>query len=276
MKTYKRFGTWSLLVGGLTFFVWGSMNSQVVDQRAFMQNKFDIKFAKRLDEMNGEIVMGRMAASLDKSKWSKISTASIKKTAAKLKAEPVEKVVEKAETPVAEPAITDNLELTLSGGLYAKKPLKDKSSFYGSARIANGVIEEITVGLPDGAQIDIRTSNERLNGNVFTYEDAGTGEMRSGLLYKVKEGVYMVTLTNDSVYPGLRLEFKTDAVIEQNFQEIRESWAYDNGNQNQNDSDNIKQAQNDLENQDNYNQESESAESFDENQEANFQFNFSV
>lgn len=267
MKTTKKVASWTFIVGGLIFFVWGSMNSPVLNKAAFNQNKFDIKFAKRLDEMNGEIVMGRMAASLgNTSKWSKISTATIKQTVKKIEAAPAKEVVE---TPVAEPAITDNLSLTLSGGLYDKKPLDDKSSFYGSARIANGVIEEITVGLPDGAELEIHTSNERLNGNVFTYEDAGTGEMRSGLLYKVKDGVYMVTLTNDSVYPGLRLEFKTDAVIEQSFEKQNQNWAYDDSNSNQQ-GETVEQAQNDQI------EEAQDVESAETQEEEKFQFNFQV
>lgn len=271
MKSYKKAASWTLLVGGLTFFVWGSMNSQVLNKSAFMQNKYNIKFAKRLDEMNGELVSGRMAASLDSSKWSKISTKSIKKTVEKL-AKPTKEVAAVVETPVADPAITGELDLTLAGGLYNKKPLKDKSAFYGNARVANGVIEEIRVGLPGGVELEIHTSNERLNGNVFTYEDAGTGELRSGLLYKVKEGVYMVTLTNDSIYPGLRLEFKTDAVIEQSFEKQNESWAYNEATE----KGNVEQAQNVNESQDGFNDNSESAENVDETQEGSFQFNFQV
>ncbi len=46
-------------------------------------------------------------------------------------------------------------------------------------------------------------------GNVFTYEDAETRERKSGIFYEVKEGTYMINLTNDSKYAGVRMEFTT-------------------------------------------------------------------
>ena len=256
MKAFKKATVWTTTLGILTFLTWGAMNSPVLNKSAFSNNRFNIKFAKRLDEMNGKLIVGRNAASIDRSKWSKLSVASIKKTIVEIKKEKKPVVAKKIETPVAAPAVTDNLELTLTGGLYKKKPLTDKEQFYGSARVADGIIEEVTVGLPDGAEISINTTNERLNGNVFSYEDSQTGELKSGLLYEVKKGVYMVTLTNDSAYPGLRLEFKTEAQVDQSFQKQNQNWASDSYNSGSND----RYAKNDdYQSGDNYPQDFENA-----------------
>ena len=230
MKLLKKATIWTFLIGAMVFFIVGTFNSPIYNKSAFLQNKFAIKFAKRLDEVNGEVTFGRMAASLGHStKWKSLSaksTKSIMKDLAKLKKNRVKKKLTKKSNKkvnkkqvvapkVAEPVVNDDLELTLSGGRFNKMAMDDKSKFSGSARIANGVIEGISISLPSGDSIAINTSNDRMNGNVFTYQDTATGMDKSGLLYKVSQGVYMVTLTNDSQYPGLRLEFKTDDQIEQ-------------------------------------------------------------
>lgn len=266
MKTYKKLATWSFVIGGLTLFVWGSMNSQVLDKNAFMQNKYNIKFAKRLDEMNGKLVEGRMAASVDSSKWSKLTTASIKKTIKKLETPKKQEVAKSVETPRSEPAIKD-ADLILTGGLFNKKPLKDKSAFNGEAKIVDGVLERVDLTLPGGVSVQLSPSNERLNGNVFTYEDTETGEARSGLVYMVKKGVYMATLTNDTNFAGLRLEFKTETLLAELSRKQEESWAY-NDVADQDDSQQTKQANNDV--QENIN------ENTDQQEAGSFGFNFQV
>ncbi len=229
MKAFKKATAWTCTLGTLTFLAWGAMNSPVLNKSAFMKNKFNIQFAKRLDEMNGQYKVGRAAASINRTKWSKLKVPAIQKTFKALQAQKPEVAV-KIESPKNKPAVTENLELTLTGGLYNKKPLKDKEQFHGSARVAGGIIEEVIVGLPGGEEIAINTTNERMNGNVFSYEDSQTSELKSGLLYKVKQGVYMVTLTNDSAYPGLRLEFKTQAQVDQSHQKQNQNWAADSYN----------------------------------------------
>lgn len=253
MKAFKKATAWTTTLGTLTFLVWGAMNSPVLNKTAFMKNKFNIQFAKRLDEMNGDYKAGRAAASINKSKWNKLTVDSIKETIAAIDKKKPE-VAPKVETPQAEPAVTGTLSLELTGGLYNKKPLKNKDQFYGTAEISDGVIEEVIVGLPGGEEIAINTTNERMNGNVFSYEDSQTGELKSGLLYnvipqseekrdsdgkiikKAQPGVYMITLTNDSAYPGLRLEFKTKGgEVDQSYQDENQNWAADSYN---NDDDN--------------------------------------
>jgi hypothetical protein len=240
MKLLKKATIWTFLIGAMVFFIVGTFNSPIYNKSAFLQNKFAIKFAKRLDEVNGEVTFGRMAASLGHStKWKSLSaksTKSILKDLSNLKKNRTKKKVtkkiekKKVVTPkIAEPVVQDDLELTLSGGRFNKMAMDDKSKFSGSARIANGVIEGISISLPSGDSIAINTSNDRMNGNVFTYQDTATGTDKSGLLYKVSQGVYMVTLTNDSQYPGLRLEFKTDNQIEQTIAN-KTKWGLDKNN----------------------------------------------
>jgi hypothetical protein len=66
MKTIKKALLGTAILGSVAFFGLGSFNSIVVDKNAFLKNDLNIKFAKRLDDMKGEITIGRMAASLPK------------------------------------------------------------------------------------------------------------------------------------------------------------------------------------------------------------------
>jgi hypothetical protein len=90
----------------------------------------------------------------------------------------------------------------------------------------DGIIEEIDVTLPDGKKFILNT-NERMVGNVFQYEDTETREMRSGLIYPVniKEGKYMITLTDDTNYKGMRLEFKAQKGNEFESKDGNKDWA---------------------------------------------------
>ena len=70
-------------------------------------------------------------------------------------------------------------------------------------------------------------------GNVFKYEDSETREMKSGMFYEVKKGTYMVTLTNDSQFPGTRLEFKAgeaEVAYSDDHYTAQESWDLDEQN----------------------------------------------
>lgn len=203
MKALKRMTLTSLGVATVALMASGAYNSMLMGDNSFMTEVSEIKFAKRLDEINGKVVVGRMAASTT---WHQMQAPKkveeIKETIASQKQESKEEVVQVAEIP--EPAITDDLELSLSN-VFHKKPL-EKGAFSGSARTVDGVVEEINVNLPDGNVININT-RDRMAGNVFTYEDAETRERKSGIFYEVKEGTYMINLTNDSKYAGVRMEF---------------------------------------------------------------------
>ncbi len=235
MKALKKVLIGTAVLGTFTFFIQGSMNSIIVDKQAFLKNDLNIKFAKRLDEMNGEIIIGRMAASIPK--WNSAKSLAVSETSSEEKVEIkqikkakfVKAVKQVAKVIVPEPTVKNARDLKLTGGLFNKKPLKDGKGYTGKAHVVDGVIEEIDVTLPGGKNFIINT-NERMVGNVFQYEDTDTREMRSGLFYEVKKGHYMITLTDDSNYSGLRLEFKGESGSEVKTKKSGGSWAMNDQN----------------------------------------------
>jgi hypothetical protein len=109
--------------------------------------------------------------------------------------------------PAAVVTNTDPLELT--GGFYQKKSLEG-AKFEGGVKISNGVVEALYATLPDGKKLNINIINQEMVGNVFQFEDSETREIKSGLFYAVnaEKGEYMLNLTDDSNFAGIRLEFK--------------------------------------------------------------------
>lgn len=218
--------------------VTGVYNTVVLKNDSFMAYDSGVKFVKRLDEIQGRITIGRMAASTKS--WTKLAPKKVeKKEVIKKVAKVVPNKIEKEEfkqvqpAEVPEPAIKGDLDLTVSN-VFFKQPLKE-GSFSGSARTVDGVIEEIYISLPDGDQIEINT-NERMVGNVFQYEDSLTGDIRSGMFYEVKPGTYMITLTGDKDYrySGVRVEFKAEngsqVAYSDEYYESTQSWGMDNQN----------------------------------------------
>jgi hypothetical protein len=217
----------------------GVYNTVVLNNDSFMAFDSGVKFVKRLDEINGRVTFGRMAASAKS--WTKLETKKIVAQPKKLAKIAPKKVVKKEEfkkeepinTP--EPAIKGDLDLTVSN-VFFKQPLK-QGAFSGSARTVDGVIEEIYVSLPEGDRIEINT-NDRMVGNVFQYEDSQTGDIRSGMFYEVKPGTYMITLTGDKSYKysGVRIEFKAENGAEvaysDDYYESTQSWDMNNQNGN--------------------------------------------
>lgn len=252
MKTMKKAIIGMSLTAGIAFVGMGFYNSMNITKTAFFENKLNIKFAKRLDEMTGQVVLGRMAASVPKfdaqnSLQKRVLRVGPKKTIKReiVKAEIKRPAQENVELP--EPAVMDARGLVLTGGLYNKKPLNSKYKFSGNATVVDGVVEEVSVLLPDGAELNINT-RERMVGNVFQYEDSETRETKSGLFYKVKDGQYMISLTDDTKFAGLRLEFKTEDAIAPS----TSSWALNEqnpDNTNNQDQENIQDeyAQDDME-----------------------------
>jgi hypothetical protein len=208
----------------------GSYNSMIMGDDTFMADSSGISFTKRLDEIRGEIVIGRMAAS--SIPWTNFNekvekkVVKSKKVIVAVKAKKEVQAVFKT-TVMPQPAIMGDMDLELSN-VFHKKPLK-KGTFSGSAKTVDGVIEEIYVSLPGGKTIEINT-RERMAGNVFKYEDPSTREMKSGMFYEVKKGTYMITLTNDSQFPGARLEFQAGAsevAYSDDYYSAQESWEMD-------------------------------------------------
>lgn len=233
MKALKKLSLTITSIATLGTIVLASYNSMVVNNDAFMSANSGIKFTKRLDEINGKVTIGRMAASstpwtnfnkkaekLVKKVEKKVATKKFKKTI-----KTVQKVAKTSGQPA--PAIKADLDLNLNN-VFFKKPLK-AGSFSGSAKTVDGIIEEIYVTMPNGRSIEINTQ-ERMTGNVFSYEDTETREMKSGMFYEVKKGTYMITLTNDSQFPGARLEFKAnnaEVAYNNDHYSAQESWDMD-------------------------------------------------
>lgn len=244
MKAFKKLTVTAVVFSGLAVFATGFYNSMVMSDNSFMELASSVKFAKRLDEINGKVVVGRMAAS---TAWK--SMAAMKKPAVAQKVEvkkaiptPAKKIVKEekkeevaasAVAAIPEPAIKDDLDLTVSN-VFFKKPL-EAGQFSGSAKAVDGVIEEIYVNLPGGKYIEINT-RDRMAGNVFTYEDSNTREDKSGLFYEVKPGTYMITLANDSEFPGVRIELNTGVdnqiAATENYYDNQVSWKTNEQNTN--------------------------------------------
>ena len=64
MRTLKRASIGTFIIASALMMVLGGYNSSIVDKSSFFRNDFGIKLAKRLDEIKGEITIGRMAASI--------------------------------------------------------------------------------------------------------------------------------------------------------------------------------------------------------------------
>jgi hypothetical protein len=243
MKALKKLTLSITGVAVLGTVVLGSYNSMFVNNVSFMSADSGIKFTKRLDEINGRITIGRMAASA--APWGGLNkkvkkiVVSKKTDMTKKKTFKVQRPVQKEAKKVAQnnsqisPAINADLDLKLENVFY-KKPY-DKGTFSGSAKTVDGIIEEIYISMPSGQSIEINT-RDRMVGNVFQYEDTETREMKSGMFYEVKKGTYMITLTNDSQFPGARFEFKTTSSSEVGYNDdyysAQESWDMDQQNMN--------------------------------------------
>ena len=215
MKTLKKAFLATTVTGTFLVFALGSMNSIVVDKNAFLKNDLNIKFAKRLDDIQGVVTVGRTAASLPKFDMSKsLTTKTVEpKQFKKMVKAVAPKKVEEKEVEVVEvtnpPAVQNTGSLELTGGLYQKRSLEG-AKFSGSVQVRNGIIEGLNATLPDGKSLSISVIRTEMVGNVFQYEDSETRELKSGLFYPVNvaKGEYMLNLTDDTNFAGLRLEFK--------------------------------------------------------------------
>ncbi|MCT4642393.1 MAG: hypothetical protein N4A33_08860 [Bacteriovoracaceae bacterium] len=268
MKVLKKMA----IILGSSSFVLGltltAYNSVVINNNSFMSENMGVAFSKRLDEVNGKVTIGRMAASTRK--WESLIENKRKNTTkvlAKSSSKTSKRVFEK-EQKVLDPTIKEDLNLTLAK-VFHKKKLKE-GTFSGSAKTVDGVIEEIFVNLPNGDQIEINTY-DRMVGNVFTYDDPATGEVRSGMLYESGKNAFTVVLSNDSQYQGMKMEFKTSGQgleYAQDHYENTQNWQMDQQNNNS------QLAVENVDNSQNYEQnEIESTEQAEENPSFGYNFN---
>lgn len=201
-------------IGILGLCVFNSFN---VNSNKFMNSK-TIALSKRLDEMNGEVKFGRQAAS--SAGWESLANAP-KVVAKKVEKRIIKKKVQKQQQRevkvvknLNKASIQESLQLEVAQVFNAKlfkNALSAKDGkISGSLSANNGVIESINISLPNGQAIEINTYDE-MEGNVFQYESLDGGEKLSGMFYKIKEGSYMVTLTNDKNFAGTRIQFDAPA-----------------------------------------------------------------
>lgn len=207
------------------FVVTGTYNAVVINSESHLSGS-DVKFVKRLDEIYGVTVQGReVAASVN---WQKLAPAKVApkpkqivQTVSKVAAAP-EPSAPVDEIPAA--AVQEELTLSLVEVINPKKWQKGLPSthFVGSLMANNGVIEELSVALPNGEGVSVSFSE--MTGNVFEYDL--NGELYSGMMYQVDQHAYMVTLTNGPL-EGTRLRFSSQNPAEEQ-QQIQDALAVNN------------------------------------------------
>ncbi len=161
----------------------------------------DTKNFKRLDEVYGVVVEGRLPAVTH---WSKVGNTV--HFAAKSVAKNTPKVVAAEDTSEVqvEAAIKESLDLKLVEVINPVKwqqEIKAKQ-FSGSITANNGVIEALSANLPEGKSIEISFSE--MTGNTFEYDL--DGEVYQAFMYQVDQNSFMVTLNNGPL-EGTRLRF---------------------------------------------------------------------
>lgn len=200
------------------FVLTGTYNAVVINSESHI-NGSEIKFVKRLDELYGVTVPGReVAASVT---WKKLAPApAIAKRPIEI-IQPVSTrasapaVVEQASAPEAPAVVQEELTLTLVEVINTKKWQNGLPSnqFNGSLSTNQGVIENLSVALPNGEGVSVSFSE--MTGNVFEYDL--DGELYSGMMYQVDQNAYMVTLTNGPL-EGTRLRFSNQQAAEEQIQ----------------------------------------------------------
>lgn len=206
MKFGKNKKTIAFMVLGL-FALTGAYNAVVINAESHLSS--EVKFVKRLDEINGVVVNGRSLAT--EPKWQKLAPVKMGSTTppalAKVEAtKPVDSEVPTF-TDIPEPAVKENLSLSLVEVINPKKYATGvpAGQFTGSLATNNGVIESLNVTLPGSESVSVAFSE--MTGNVFEYDY--NGEIYAGMMYQVDQNAYMVTLTNGPL-EGTRLRFSTE------------------------------------------------------------------
>ena len=110
MRALRNTSLGLLFLGVLATVILGSYNSMFTNNDAFMNKTAGIKFTKRLDEISGKVVIGRMAAS--SMPWKGLGTKKkpIKKVVAKVNKAPTKKIV-----TISQPALAKLLNESYRG-----------------------------------------------------------------------------------------------------------------------------------------------------------------
>ena len=187
--------------------VTGSYNAFVINSESIMSGN-DIRFAKRLDEVYGVVVSKREVANT--MAWQKLSVkqAAIYKNYGVVSDKLLQEVGASEVAPqsevIAQAAVQEELSLSLTGVINPKKWQQglNSSQFSGNLSTNQGVIESLSVSLPNGEGVSVSFSE--MTGNVFEYDF--NGELYSGMMYQENQNSYVVTLTNGPL-EGTRLTF---------------------------------------------------------------------
>lgn len=196
------------IAAAVLFTLTGTYNAVVINADSSM-NGSNFKFVKRLDEIYGVVTPGRqVAASVQ---WQKLEKKQMAKTLAVVQTVNMIDSSSKTESAPAAEAVTaaavqEELQLNLVEVVNPRKWANalTATQFNGSLSTNNGVIESLSVSLPNGEGVSVSFSE--MNGNVFEYEL--DGELYSGMMYQVDQYSYMVTLTNGPM-EGTRMRFST-------------------------------------------------------------------
>lgn len=192
------------------FVLTGTYNAVVINSESHLSGD-DVRFVKRLDELYGVTVPGRVVAAAKS--WQKLTPdqiaqfneAKIQQNITTTAAAPS---IDTSSEPAAQSAaVQEELSLSLVEVINPKKWQAGlpNTQFNGTLATNNGVIESLSVALPNGEGLDVSFSE--MTGNVFEYDV--DGEVYSGMMYQVDQHAYMVTLTNGPL-EGTRLRFASE------------------------------------------------------------------
>jgi hypothetical protein len=209
MKMTNRF-IFGVVLG--LFLITGTYNAIVINSSSVISGS-EFTFVKRLDEVYGITVPGREVATA--LTWKKLNTLKVNK---------LPEVVQPLSTSLAAPdqaessvqdtvaAVQEELNLSLVEVINPKKWQNGLATtqFNGSLSTNAGVIESLTVTLPQGEGLSVSFSE--MTGNVFEYDI--NGDLFTGMMYQVDQNAYMVTLTNGPL-EGTRLRFAGTASIDE-------------------------------------------------------------
>lgn len=216
MKKLKNNSSHKKITGlflGFLFVSVGTYNSIVVNSDSFMDSEGS-RFVKRLDEMNGVVVIGRKLA--HQGNWVKVTDNALP-VHINTQVTSIVHSNNSASTeaqPEFKPAISEDMNLNVVEIFNAKKfpqPLKS-GEFSGSLSTKEGILENLDVKLPNGESIQI--SGAEMSGNVFEYDQDGS--VYSGMIYEITKNSFMVTLTNGP-FEGTRMKFDNASAVEESF-----------------------------------------------------------
>lgn len=190
------------------FVLAGCYNAVVINSESHITSA-EVKFLKRLDEVYGVTISGRKVAG----HWQKLNRPVIP---SKIPTQIENKIAASSVTAPAvdlAPAesVQEELNLSLVEVSNSKKWQNGLTAnqFNGSLATNNGVIESLSVSLPNNEVLSVAFSE--LTGNVFEYDF--NGEIYSGMMYQVDQHSYMVTLTNGPL-GGTKLRFSAQGAQE--------------------------------------------------------------